>query len=89
MSWSARTDAVAKDAIALDEPPLSDVVEVEQRAQFEAAVEAAKALAAVVGRPSDAVIVTLNGHANPDHGPRAGWANETITVSVSAIPASD
>lgn len=89
MSWSARTsEAVAKDGIELDEPPLSDVVEAEQRAQFEAAVEAAKALAEVVGRPGDAVFVTLSGHANPGHGPRDGWAHEQISITVVARPAN-
>jgi hypothetical protein len=87
MSWSTSTpEAVAKDAIALNEPPLSDVVEAEQRAQFETATEVAKALAEVVGRPGDKVIVTLSGHANPDHGQREGWANEVVTVCVYAIP---
>lgn len=87
MSWGASTlAAVAKDAIAIDEPQLSDNVEAEQRQQFEAAVQAAKALAEVVGRPGDEVIVTISGHANPDHAPRPGWANETVTVSVSATP---
>jgi len=85
MSWGVSTpSAVAKDAIDIDEPQLSDVVEVEQREQFAAAVEAAKALAGVVGREGDAVIVNISGHANPGHGPREGWANETITVRVTA-----
>jgi hypothetical protein len=89
MSWSTHTpDAVAKDAVELDEPQLSDVVEVEQRAQFEAAVVAAQALAKVVGRDGDTVHVSISGHANPDHAPRDGWANEMISVTVSANPAS-
>jgi hypothetical protein len=87
MSWGTRTEEpVAKDAIDLDAPQLSDVVETEQGEQFAAALEAAKLLAKTVGRPDDAVLVTLNGHANPEHGPRPGWSNETITVSVSAVP---
>lgn len=87
MSWTTRTpEPVAKDAIALDEPQLYDVVEAEQREQFDAALDAAKALAGVVGRPGDPVIVTLNGHANPGHSPRDGWSNETITITVSALP---
>jgi len=87
MYWSTGTpEAVAKDAIALDEPQLFDVVEVEQREQFEAAVEAAKALAKVVGRAGDAVMISVSGHANPGHGPREGWAHEMITVRVLAQP---
>lgn len=90
MSWSSSTgEAVAKDAITLAEPALSDAVEAEQREQFEAAVEAAKALARVVGRPDDAVFVSVSGHANPGHGPREGWAQELISVTVSAHPARE
>jgi hypothetical protein len=87
MSWNTGTkNAVAKDAITVDYPQLFDTVEAEQRAQIDAAVEAARALAAVVGRSDDEVHVTLTGHANPSRAPRAGWANETITVTVTARP---
>ena len=89
MSWVTRTDAVAKDVLTFKAPTLSDVVEVEQGEQVAAAVEAAKLLVAVVGRPEDQVIVVLNGHANPGHGPRAGWSDETITISVSAVPKTE
>lgn len=87
MSWSASTkDAVNKASIAVDKPQLSDAVEVEQEAQFQAAVAAAKLLAVSVGRLGDEVMVTMSGHANPGHAPRVGWADEVITVSVSARP---
>lgn len=88
MSWNTHTDSVAKDAITVPTPHLSDVVEAEQAEQFQAAVDAAKALARVVGRDGDEVIVTMSGHANPGHGPREGWANEMISVTVSARPAA-
>jgi hypothetical protein len=87
MSWSTYTpDAQPKGAIDVPRPNLVEDVASEQLEQFNAAVEAAKKLAAVVGRPDDDVHVTLSGHANPDHGPRPGWASEIITVSVSARP---
>jgi hypothetical protein len=52
--------------------------------QFDAAMEATRALVkhAVVGAGN--VNVTLSGHANPGHRPRKGWANDQVTVSVSS-----
>jgi hypothetical protein len=89
MSWSTSTpEPVAKDAIEVTRPTLSDYVEAEQQAQLDAATEAARALAQVVGRPDDLVQVSLTGHANPSHAPRQGWADEMVTVTVSARPAS-
>jgi hypothetical protein len=90
MSWVTRTqEPVTKDGLTLDAPTLSDVVEVEQAEQFAAALEAAKVLVRAVGRADDEVTVTLNGHANPQHGPRAGWSSETITICVTAVPKVD
>jgi aldehyde:ferredoxin oxidoreductase len=90
VSWGTSTDgAVPKDAIEVEQPQLSDVVEAEQREQLDVATQAAKALARVVGRPGDDVRVSMTGHANPDHAPRQGWANEMITVTVSAHPSAD
>lgn len=87
MSWGTNTSGeVHKGSIDPAVPQLSDDVAEEQGAQFEAALDAARKLAAVVGRPDDPVTVTLHGHANPGHGPRTGWANETVTVVVSACP---
>lgn len=87
MSWSTHTpEAQSKSSIIVPEPALSDDVEAEQGHQFNVAVEAAKKLAEAVGRPGDDVRITLSGHANPDHAPRPGWAEEMITVSVSARP---
>lgn len=87
MSWNTSTpEPIAKDAIVLDDPHLSDVVEAEQREQFEGALKVVEALARVVGRPEDAVLVSISGHANPAHGPRSGWANEFVAITVSAKP---
>lgn len=52
-------------------------------AQFDAAVKAVRSLVndEAVGR-NVAFGVTLSGHANPDHAPRAGYANSAVSVSV-------
>ncbi len=87
MSWGTRTLVeVSKDAINIPDPVLSDEVESEQAEQLAAAREALAALVDAVGRPGDKVVVTLSGHANPGHGPRPGWANECVTVQVTAVP---
>lgn len=87
MSWSTSTSVgMAKDAVEVDAPVLSDAVEVEQGEQFAAALAAAKLLLAAVGRPGDKVVVLLNGHANPGHAPRPGWDDEQIVITVRAIP---
>ena len=55
--------------------------------QVEAAVEAALDLLPGLGDPEE-VTVNLYGHANPGHASRGGYANESITVSVTrATPA--
>jgi hypothetical protein len=89
MSWSTNVGPVAKGAIEVNSPAYASDVFDEQSDQFEAAVDAARALAKAVGRPEDEVYVTLSGHANPEHGPRPGWADEMITVSISARPKAD
>lgn len=88
MSWSTNATG-AKDDISYTAPTYSADVEVEQRDQYEAAQLAAQLLAKVVGRPGDEVSVALSGHANPHHGPRQGWANETVIVTVSARPKAE
>lgn len=87
MSWSTSSGGeVSKDEIEVPDPHLSPDVATEQHEQYQVAMEVAEQLAKVVGRPGDKVIVTLSGHANPGHAPRQGWANEVVTVSVSAVP---
>jgi hypothetical protein len=51
--------------------------------------EAVEILASAVGRDVDGVAVHVNGHANPDHAPREGWADEMITVSIRALPPNE
>lgn len=87
MSWNTFTpDAQPKASIDVPAPTLNEEVKAEQREQFAAALAAAKELARVVGRPEDDVHISLTGHANPGHGPRSGWAEEMVSVTVSARP---
>lgn len=48
-----------------------------------AAADAVAQLLEVVGRADDTVSVNVAGHANPDHAPREGWSNETLSISIS------
>lgn len=59
----------------------------EVRDHIKAAIVVAEALAATVGRPGDHVVVTVAGHANPQHAPAEGMANESCYVNVSAVTA--
>ncbi len=45
----------------------------------------AQAAADAIGQPSDVVLVSVSGHANPDHGKADGYSNEHLTVSVSVV----
>jgi hypothetical protein len=56
---------------------------IETSAHLEAIIEAATRLAAAIGRPEDALSVSVTGHSNPDHAPAEGWADEFITVTVA------
>lgn len=58
--------------------------------QLEAAKKAAIAIlrSGAVGDPKGEnrdYIVTLSGHSNPGHAPRPGFANDTVTVTVSQL----
>lgn len=101
MSWSmsraAGHDEIERETIAdllqfgdehvLGSPQTSpEGVESAQADHIAYAVEAAKVLAAAIGRPGDRVKVIMSGHANPDHAPYPGWSNEFITITVYACP---
>lgn len=97
MSWS-----VAKSAIDNDRDSVYSELEAACEAnvaanggtdevveQMQAATAAAADLAASVG--GSKINVSLSGHANPDHAPTSGYANDQVTVSVSnadAVPTS-
>lgn len=94
MSYSVITRPVAKDQLlgaldkALAEAGLSDP---EPHVSDHVATLLAPfpELALGVGRPEDHVQVQITGHANPGHEPVTGWADESITVTVRAVPADD
>lgn len=45
--------------------------------------EVAVQIAAALGDKAQSFSVNISGHGNPGHGPAEGWANETLSVSVS------
>lgn len=55
----------------------------EVRHHLVAAVAAVAPLATSIGRDEDSLLVTISGHANPDHAPTEGYSDECVTVSVS------
>lgn len=52
--------------------------------QFDVAVVVAKMLieSGVVGDDGKQFYVTMNGHANPNHEPRKGWANDAVAIRI-------
>lgn len=54
----------------------------QMRDHVEAAIEAAAALAEVVGEGP--ITVAISGHANQGHRPLAGWSNDFVHVTVSS-----
>jgi hypothetical protein len=86
-SLSSRTAADINDQI--DEYLATTVADSDNQPTTEvtdhltAAKQAIATLAAAIGRPDDELVVTISGHANPDHAPRDGWADEFISISVS------
>ena len=89
MSWSATPPTaagiaksdVASIVVSPQTSPEGCVTPFEE--QRDAAFEAVAILAKVVGQDDDLIYVTMSGHANPDHAPAHGWADECITISVS------
>jgi hypothetical protein len=88
MSWSMTVSAVkAADASAnLDaEQERNPALVPEMQEQLDAAKAVALALleSGAVGNDPDATYtVALSGHANPDHGKRDGWSNESVYIAV-------
>lgn len=92
MSWNVYTTSqtaatiedTAREAFAAHQSAIDDD---EQRSvnaeQFEAGLHAAQSILASGAVGDGPAHVTLSGHANQGHRPRDGWANDTITVSVS------
>lgn len=53
--------------------------------QFDAVAAAVKSIidSGVVGGEGKQFHVSMNGHANPNHEPLAGWANDAVTIQIS------
>jgi hypothetical protein len=82
MSWTAQLLAVNGEVtVRYADPSLEN--NDEARAQFVAASELAGKLidTGVVGENKNYVI-NVSGHANPDHEPAEGFANDTVTIQV-------
>lgn len=90
MSWTTNTPApIGKEGtLEIPTPPFDQRAAGEAEMQFSYAVDAAKLLAAAIGRPEDEILVGISGHANPDHAPAEGYSHEFVTLTVSAKPKS-
>lgn len=93
MSWSTHYNGLEqfrKDEPAYPAQNFDPALEVEFTEQLKAArgvVEALVASGAIGGAGKD-YRISLSGHANPGHEPRAGYANDCVTVSITqAAPA--
>lgn len=87
MSWSVSYSSRATfDANSpASESPTGAATAPELADQVGAAREAATAVIAsgAVGDPAGDYMVFLNGHANPEHRPTPGWANDCVGVNVT------
>jgi hypothetical protein len=81
-----KTDAGDAIAAKIADYTLSGPGEAEAREHLAAAAEAGKILAAVIGTDDDELVVRVSGHANPQHKPTEGWADEFVQVIVARVP---
>lgn len=91
MSWNLQVEVAslsdvheavkeAGEKFFANNPGMNDARD-EATEQIAAASDAVQTLLEHIGTDGP-WLVTLNGHANEDHGKRKGWSNETITVSI-------
>jgi hypothetical protein len=82
LSWSVQySDIAPEDVLNLTPPEGQEVSD-----QFGEALKAAAVIieSGVIGFPDrHRFNINLAGHANPDHEPRKGWSNDTISLSIS------
>ena len=86
MSWSVSVGLVPNENFgigALKEEALRQNPECGD--QFDAAAAAAQSIidSGVIGGEGKQFYVAMSGHANPGHEPRAGWANDAVTIQIS------
>ena len=93
MSWGpiTATDTAASVEDALEAaaadyaarlPETGYEIKPEATEQIAGAIAAAVSTISVVA-PNQPVSITLSGHANPDHTPDPGWANDFVIINVS------
>jgi hypothetical protein len=88
MPWKVETpEPVLKTHVNLPEhaPPSSPA----EADQHDAAKSFLRSLALAVGRPNDPVLISIDGHANPEHGDGDQPEHITITVTAAHHPDSE
>ena len=83
MSWLVTGTLPSDDVLTLKDQALSQNPECSD--QFDAAAAAVQSIidSGVVGGEGKQFHVSMSGHANPDHEPRDGWANDAVTIQIS------
>ena len=86
MSWSARIKLTRPDNVEVLESSPGLETNDEAAEQFVAAAALAGQVidSGVVGYESD-YIISVSGHANPDHKPAEGWANDYVNIQVTQV----
>lgn len=85
MSWSVSYESRKNFTNDVRSPGSSSIDTTEAEEQLRAARSAAIDLmeSGAVGAKDGDYRVYLNGHANPEHRPAPGWANDCVAVNVS------
>ena len=82
MSWSGSCQEVGEqvevESFSLPPEPWTDEV----RDQIETALAAVQSVIDSGAVGDGPYSVTVAGHANPDHEPTAGWANDGVSLSI-------
>ena len=83
MSWS--TSVTVSNGEVEGDISVAQQSSKEHHEQVDSALDAALSIIATgaVGNPAGDYMVYLNGHANENHEPRDGWANSSISISIS------
>jgi len=94
MSWNFSVNGVTNETVdaalnAAAEGELNNIIQqrdggAEMMAQAEQAIYAAVAIIESGCLGDGPFLVYLSGHANPSHQPRDGWANDGLTITITA-----
>lgn len=88
MSWSA-SGTFSNSWYDYNKPTtINNVESPEHKQQYAKALLAVTELidSGALGDPGGKYSFNVSGHANPDHQPAPGWANDSLTISISQIP---